>query len=161
MHIIVMGVSGVGKTAVGKGIATALSLRFDDADDFHPICNVEKMKSGQALEDADRWPWLEILNTHLKQTRGCVLACSALKQAYRQMLCDGVDDVKLVYLKADRNTLLSRMQTREHFMPASLLDSQLATWEEPQSTDQIPVITVDATLPLDDVIHQVLGALAR
>jgi carbohydrate kinase (thermoresistant glucokinase family) len=161
MHIIVMGVSGVGKTAVGQGIATALSLRFDDADDFHPLCNVEKMKAGQPLTDEDRWPWLELLNAHLTQSRGCVLACSALKQAYREVLCDGLEDVYLVYLKADRDTILKRMEQREHFMPTTLLDSQLATWEEPISTEKMPIITVDATLLLNDVINQALTALAR
>ncbi|HAI10400.1 MAG TPA: gluconate kinase [Phycisphaerales bacterium] len=160
MHIIVMGVSGVGKTAVGQQLARALHLRFDDADDFHPAMNVEKMQAGIPLTDKDRWPWLDILNHHLKQTAGCVLACSALKAAYRMRLCQGAEDVRLVYLKADRDTLIQRMQQREHFMPTSLLESQLQTWEDPTATEPWPVVTVDATLPLDEVVSQLVAALS-
>lgn len=161
MHIIVMGVSGVGKTVVGQQLAQTLQLRFDDADDFHPAVNIEKMKAGIPLTDEDRWPWLEILNHHLKQTGGCVLACSALKSIYRQKLYDGVADIHFVYLKADRQTLINRMQQREHFMPVSLLDSQLATWEEPQASDAVSIITVDATLPVNEVVTQAVAALSR
>lgn len=161
MRVIVMGVSGVGKTAVGQQLARALQLRFDDADDFHPAMNVEKMRAGIPLTDEDRWPWLDILNTHLKHTRGCVLACSALKCVYRQVLCDGVSDIHFVCLKADRDTIIKRMQQRQHFMPPSLLDSQFATWEEPTCDDDMSIITVDATQPLDDVVAQALAGLSR
>lgn len=154
-----MGVSGVGKTAVGQRLAQAMALDFIDADDFHPPANVQKMRSGVPLSDDDRWPWLDALNAHLKETTGCVLACSALKAVYRDRLCDGVADVQLVHLQADKQTILKRMQQREHFMPASLLDSQFATWEQPR--DDPRVIRVDAFLPLDEVVAQALALLSR
>lgn len=159
MNVILMGVSGVGKTAVGQRLADAMQLTFVDADDFHPVCNVQKMSQGIPLTDQDRWPWLDSLNIHLKnQHDGCVLACSALRAVYRDQLIDGLDDVRLVYLKADKQTLLKRMQQREHFMPESLLTSQLATWEEPHGSD---ILTVDATLPLEDVVAHAMAALSR
>ena len=154
-----MGVSGVGKTAVGQRLAEAMALPFADADGFHPQANVQKMSQGIPLTDADRWPWLDALNLHLKnQPTGCVLACSALRAVYRDKLTNGLDDVRLVYLKADRQTILKRMQQREHFMPESLLASQLATWEEPQGSD---IITIDATLSLDDVVAYAMAALSK
>ncbi|MBL4701876.1 MAG: gluconokinase [Phycisphaeraceae bacterium] len=159
MYVIFMGVSGVGKTAVGQRVADALSIVFADADDYHPQGNVQKMRAGLPLTDSDRWPWLKSLNTYLQQQdHGCILACSALKSIYRDRLVAGLDDVRWVYLKTDRDTLLKRMQQREHFMPASLLDSQLSTLIPPTG-DQ--VITVDATLLLDQVVAEVLDALSR
>lgn len=159
MHVILMGVSGVGKTTVGQRLADALSLTFADADDFHPHNNVEKMRSGIPLTDEDRRPWLDTLNSYLRRQRaGCVMACSALKEPYRQRLCDNLSNIRMVYLKVDRDTLVKRMEQRNHFMPVSLLDSQLATWQEPTDAS---VITIDATQPLNDVVDQLLALLSR
>ena len=159
MRVILIGVSGVGKTAVGHRVADALSITFADADDYHSQGNVQKMRAGLPLTDSDRWPWLDRLNTFLKQQdHGCILACSALKSVYRDRLVAGLEGVRWVYLKADRDTLLKRMQQREHFMPASLLDSQLSILNPP-TDDQ--VLTVDATFSLDQVVVDVLDALSK
>jgi gluconokinase len=159
MHVILMGVSGVGKTAVGQRLSAAMGLAFADADDFHPQNNVEKMRAGIALTDEDRRPWLDTLNSYLRRQRaGCVMACSALKEQYRQRICGNLSNIHLVYLKADRDTIAQRMKQRQHFMPPSLLDSQLATWEEPTDAK---VLIVDATQPLDVVVAQTLALLSR
>jgi gluconokinase len=136
MVIILMGVAGSGKTTVGRELAGELGWKFYDADDFHPRANVEKMSRGVPLGDADRAPWLERLRELIESCPGggedAVLACSALKENYRRTLV--VDDgVKLVYLKGDRELLLGRLSERHgHFMKPEMLDSQLATLEEPQ-----------------------------
>lgn len=134
MVIVVMGVSGVGKTHIGKLVAHELQLPFYDADDFHPEANVRKMAGGEPLTDEDRWPWLEILATRISEwneTGGAVLACSALREIYRQSLIAKSEDVSFVMLKADREKILERMSDRsDHYMPPSLLDSQIDTLEE-------------------------------
>ncbi|TVR28953.1 MAG: gluconokinase, partial [Balneolaceae bacterium] len=137
MIIILMGVSGCGKTTVGKRLADKLDLPFYDADDFHPIKNVEKMKSGEPLTDADRHPWLATLAWEIEkwnQGDGAVLACSALKKSYRDILNPGTSDqVQFVYLKGSEEVILNRMQQREgHYMPAELLRSQFEALEEPE-----------------------------
>lgn len=132
--VVITGVSSSGKTTVAKALATRLSARFLDADDFHPPANVAKMAKGMPLDDADRWPWLDRLNAALRQAaaRGgsLVLACSALKVAYRERLAAGVAGLQLVLLTGSRQLLAQRAAARKHrYMPASLLDSQLATLE--------------------------------
>ncbi|SFU18299.1 gluconate kinase, SKI family [Algoriphagus locisalis] len=134
MLIIVTGVSGTGKTTIGSGLASAFDLPFFDADNFHPKENIEKMSQGFPLNDEDRMPWLQaladILDEHEK-TGGAVLACSALKEAYREML-QVRDDVRWIHLKGDRELIWRRMLARKnHYMKATMLDSQFATWEEP------------------------------
>lgn len=134
MRIIIAGVSSSGKTTVAQALSSQLGARFMDADDFHPPANVEKMAKGEPLVDEDRWPWLDRLNTELRTAaaRGetVVLACSALKVAYRERLTEGVDAVQLVLLSGSRELLASRAAARSHrYMPPSLLDSQLATLE--------------------------------
>lgn len=135
MVILVMGAAGAGKTTVGRRLADELGWEFYDADDFHPRANVEKMARGLPLDDEDRGPWLESLRGVLREVLGrggsAVLACSALKERYRERLL--LDErVRLVYLKAERGLLLRRLAARRgHFMRAEMLDSQLAALEEP------------------------------
>jgi len=159
MIVIVMGVSGSGKTTLGERLAARLGCAFVDADDHHPAENVAKMAAGVALEDADRWPWLDRLNQllHADSERGAsvVLACSALKQAYRARLCAGIDDCRLVYLKGSIEQIRARLAERQHrYMPASLLESQFAALEAPQDA-----ITVEVAEPLGHGVQQVLSAL--
>jgi gluconokinase len=134
--IVLMGVSGSGKTTVGKLLAQALGAEFAEGDAYHPPQNVEKMRRGIPLEDADRWPWLERLNVEIDRWlaagKTVVLACSALKQSYRDVLANGRPGVRFVHLEGDKELLRRRLNRRQgHYMPASLLDSQLAALEPP------------------------------
>jgi len=160
MIVVVMGVSGSGKTTLGERLAARLGCAFVDADDHHPAENVAKMAAGVPLEDADRWPWLDRLNQLLRadSERGAslVLACSALKQAYRARLCAGIDDCRLVYLKGSIEQIRARLAERQHrYMPASLLDSQFAALEPPEVA-----ITVGVEGSAEDCVATVLGALS-
>jgi len=132
---IIMGVSGSGKTTIGKALAKALDMPFYDADDFHPPDNVDKMQAGQPLTDADRRPWLEDLAKQIQhwcEKRGGVLACSALKESYRQLLMSSGVPVQWIYLKGELELIQQRMHARDdHFMPTTLLQSQFDTLEEP------------------------------
>ena len=132
---IVIGVSGVGKTTIGKLLADELGKTFFDADDFHPAANIQKMKNGNPLNDEDRMPWLQNLNQKLKETslqNGCTLACSALKDIYRSEIMKGLaSKVHWVVLNGSMELIQKRMEERNHFMPVSLLQSQFDTWEEP------------------------------
>jgi len=135
MIFIILGVTGSGKTTVGSLLAQRLQLPFVDADDYHPPANIEKMKSGIPLEDEDRHPWLERLNRILvaHHESGLVLACSALKEKYRQQLHEGLPaEPHWYYLEADAATLQKRLAARrDHFMPPALLTSQLESFEQP------------------------------
>jgi carbohydrate kinase (thermoresistant glucokinase family) len=128
-----MGVSGSGKTTLAKAIAAEYKGVFIEGDDFHPTVNIEKMKSGQPLTDEDRIPWLRLLNEKVREDLGetIVLACSALKQSYRNLIATNIPSNALVWiqLNCDRDTLTDRMKNRSHFMPLSLLQSQLDTLE--------------------------------
>jgi gluconokinase len=142
MILVVMGVSGSGKTTVGKLLAEALGAEFVEGDTYHPPANVEKMRRGVPLDDADRRPWLEALSKQidgwLAAETTVVLACSALKQRYRDVLAQGRPGVRFVYLKGEEALLRARLERRRgHYMPASLLASQIAALEEP--TDAITV----------------------
>lgn len=134
MLIIVTGVSGTGKTTIGSGIADHFKLPFFDADHFHPEKNIAKMSQGIPLDDQDRMPWLNALANQLKEsekTGGAVLACSALKESYRQILKVN-DEVQWIHLEGNRELIWERMLARKnHYMKAGMLDSQIATWEEP------------------------------
>ena len=137
MIIILMGVSGSGKTTIGAQLAQALGWPFYDGDQFHPPANIAKMQRGMPLTDADRWPWLHALRAHIEtciqQGGSAVLACSALKQAYREYLVIDETEVKLVYLKGDYDRIHERLAQRHgHFMPPGLLASQFAALEEPE-----------------------------
>ena len=135
---IVMGVSGCGKSSVAKAFAEQSGGKFLDGDDFHPQCNVEKMSKGIPLEDADRWDWLDVLNDlmlrHEKQGEGPLfLACSALKQSYRDRLRENVKTLNFLFLNGSFELIHERMQARkDHFMPAGLLESQFEALEVPE-----------------------------
>ena len=137
MIIILMGVSGSGKTTIGARLAQALGWPFYDGDQFHPPANIAKMQQGIPLTDADRWPWLHALRAHIEtcihQGVSAVLACSALRQAYREHLSIDEAEVRLVYLKGNYDLIRKRLaQRRGHFMPPELLASQFAALEEPE-----------------------------
>lgn len=135
MIIIITGVSGTGKTTIGSGLADLLNLPFFDADNFHPKENIEKMSKGLPLDDDDRMPWLQALAELLIESGkngGAVLACSALKESYRELL-KIEEGVQWIHLKGSRDLIWRRMQARKnHYMKAGMLDSQFATWEEPR-----------------------------
>jgi len=155
MIVLVMGVAGVGKTTIGEALAQALGARFIDADDYHPPENVAKMKAGIPLQDADRWPWLQRLNQALREETNAVLACSALKEAYRRRLGEGVPHFKIVFLHGAPELIRERMKTRQHrYMPAALLDSQLATLEPPADA-----IVIDVAAPLAESVAAIVKRL--
>jgi gluconokinase len=153
-----MGVSGAGKTTVGKLLALQLGWEFADADDYHSAANIEKMRNGIPLTDSDRAPWLESLRAliagWIASGGNGVLACSALKKEYRGRLVVG-REVKVVYLKADRVLLRERLRGRHgHYMKEQLLDSQIATLEEPEGA-----FVVNAAGPVEDIVRLILGHL--
>ena len=146
--VVVMGVSGAGKSTVGGRIADALGLPFADADEFHPAANIAKMSSGQPLTDEDRWPWLAAIGAHLAahRGRGCVVTCSALKRAYRDALRQAAPDLRLVYLTGDPALVAARQAARQgHFMPPSLVASQFATLEAPAPEEGAIILDVAET----------------
>ncbi len=149
---IIMGVSGCGKTTIGKLWANELRIPFYDADDFHPSENIEKMTSGQALNDDDRFPWLEQLGAliiMISRNKGGVLACSALNELYRNYLRPGGHPVHFVYLKAEKELIRERLAKRTgHFMPDVLIDSQFEVLEAPKTG-----ITIDASLPAEEILE--------
>jgi carbohydrate kinase (thermoresistant glucokinase family) len=158
-----MGVSGSGKTTLGRALARALGAEFLEGDRFHPESNVAKMSRGEPLGDADRWPWLDRLAEELvrarKEGRSAVLACSALKRAYRDRLRKGAPELRLLFLKADKALIGERLRARtQHFMPPGLLDSQFASLEEP-GPDESPVV-LDVSPPLETLMAR-LPDLAR
>ena len=146
--VVVMGVSGAGKSTVGGRIADALGLPFADADEFHPAANIAKMSSGQPLTDADRWPWLAAIGAHLAahRGRGCVVTCSALKRGYRDALRQAAPDLRLVFLTGDPALVAARQAARQgHFMPPSLVASQFATLEAPAPEEGAIILDVAET----------------
>jgi gluconokinase len=149
--IVVMGVSGAGKSTVGKLIAARLGCPFRDADSFHPKANIEKMSRGAPLTDADRWPWLRAIadgiGEHRKAGTVGVVTCSALKRAYRDIVTAGKpSDVRLVYLKGDFALIEARLRARKgHFMPTALLKSQFDALEAPTADENAIVVSIDAT----------------
>jgi len=157
-----MGVSGSGKSTVAALLAAALGCQFQEGDDLHPRENVEKMRGGTPLTDADRMPWLHKIAEEIDgwRARGeCgVLTCSALKRSYRDIIIGDRHDVALVYMKGSRELIHERMVARhEHFMPVALLDSQFATLEEP-TPDEHPII-VDIRGKPADIAHEIVRQL--
>jgi gluconokinase len=143
---VVMGVSGAGKSTLGEALARTLGWRFIDADDHHPAANVAKMAAGTPLDDEDRWPWLDRLNALIRTEDNAVLACSALKERYRQRLARGIEGVVWVHLEGDPDLIRSRLENRRHrYMPASLLESQFAALEPPENAISVDVSADVAT----------------
>lgn len=160
--LVVMGVSGCGKSTIGTQIAIQLHWEFEDGDWFHPASNIEKMHSGHPLTDDDRWPWLNAIADFVDATRRAgnhaVIACSALKRSYRAVIVGNRPDVRLVYLKGDIDLIARRVAARhEHFMPLELLQSQFAALEEP-GPDENPIV-VSVEPPPRAIVAQVLAAL--
>ena len=158
--VVVMGVCGSGKTSVGEQLGARLGVPFRDADEFHPPANIAKMSSGVPLDDNDRWPWLDAIGAAIRDTTGgVVIACSALKRVYRERIKMAAGrPVTFVYLEGSRAILAARLGGRRgHFMPPSLLDSQLAILEPPGPDEG--AITVSVELPLDGVVEAVLTEL--
>jgi gluconokinase len=158
---ILMGVSGSGKTTVGKALAGHLGWDFYDADDFHPPANIAKMAKGIPLDDADRAPWLAALHamiaSDLKAGRPGVLACSALKERYRRQLLEGSEGVQIVYLEGSYALIWSRMKKRTgHYMRAQMLQSQFSDLEEPSNA-----LTVDISMPVDEIVKEILSRSHR
>jgi gluconokinase len=159
MIIVVMGVSGSGKTTIGKLLADSLSWEFSDADAFHSPENVEKMRRGIPLSEADRMPWLQDLQTAIKhwlqENKSVVLACSALKDSYRQFLVFDSQHIKLVYLKGSYELIQRRLQKRSnHYMSEKLLSSQFSTLEEP-----LDAISMDIAQPSQIIVQNIRTAL--
>lgn len=159
--IVVMGVSGSGKTTVGQRLAQRLGLSFEDADDLHPAANVAKMAAGHPLTDDDRRPWLASVGAELASAEhGLVMACSALKRRYRQVILDAAPAVRFVELEGSRALLESRMTHRRgHFMPASLLDSQLAALESLAADEPGVIVRLDGGGDPDELASTAIAAL--
>jgi gluconokinase len=161
MIVLVMGVAGVGKTTIGMALAEELGWRFLDADDFHPPQNVAKMAAGVPLDDEDRRPWLAKINAALLELQrarlSAVLACSALKESYRQQLASGVKGLEVVYLYGTFDLIEGRMNGRKHrFMPAALLKSQFAALEPPPQA-----IEVDVSARIESSVSKIKKQLQR
>ena len=146
--LIVMGVSSSGKSSIGKALAERLGWGFADGDDFHPKANVEKQRAGQPLTDEDRWPWLQSIADEIDRVTAeggkLVVACSALKRVYRELLVHGRHDIRIVYLDGSKELIAKRMAARKnHFMPPSLLDSQFKTLEVPGTDERVIRVSID------------------
>jgi gluconokinase len=160
--LVVMGVSGSGKTTVASKLAERLHWTFEDGDKFHPKSNVEKMSAGHPLTDEDRWPWLNAIADEIERVcraRGhVVMACSALKRAYRDVLLRGRDDVRIVFLNGTQQLIADRLALRkDHFMPPGLLDSQFRTLEPPALDENALDVSIDA--PVDAIVDDIVGKL--
>jgi gluconokinase len=157
--LVVMGVSGSGKTTVGTALAKAIGVDYAEADEFNPAANIAKMTSGIPLADEDRWPWVHAIADWIRshERTGGVVTSSALKRSYRDVLRGG-GDTRFLHLTGDRELIVERMKTRKgHFMPVSLLDSQLADLE-PLDADESG-ITVDIAHPPEEIVKTALDAL--
>ena len=157
MIVTIFGVSGAGKTTVGKLLARELGWRFIEADDFHPAANIEKMRSGHPLTDGDRWPWLDCLRKQIEQLlsagENAVLACSALKRAYRDRLRVSLE-VKFVFLRGDYALVEKRLRSRRgHFMDANLLQSQFDDLEEPHPDEN--VLTIELGRTPEEIVERI------
>jgi gluconokinase len=158
--LVVMGVSGCGKSTVGAAIAQRFGVPFADADDFHPSANIAKMEAGQPLTDEDRAPWLELVAQWLGgRPDGCVMSCSALRRTYRDTLRQYAPEARFLHLDGTREVIGRRQAARlGHFMPASLIDSQFATLERLEPDEAGYVIDVDQSV--DDIVQEYADASA-
>jgi gluconokinase len=159
--IIVMGVSGSGKSTIADKLAERLSWSFEDGDRFHPASNVAKMSAGHPLTDEDRWPWLQAIADEIdrvcKAGERAVIACSALKRAYRDVLVHGRSDVRIVFLDGSEPLIADRLARRKgHFMPPGLLASQFKTLEPPDRSENPVTVSIDASVAavVDDIVRQ-------
>jgi gluconokinase len=162
--LIVMGVSGSGKSTIAAALAERLRWSFEDGDRFHPASNVAKMSAGQPLTDEDRWPWLGAIADEIDRVcragNRVVIACSALKRSYRQALSRGRSDVRFVFLDGRQNLIAERMAHRKgHFMPPGLLDSQFKTLEPPQADEKPISVSIDA--PVETIVENIVHQLGR
>ena len=160
--LVIMGVSGSGKSPIGETLGQRLGWPYADGDSFHPPANVAKMKSGQPLTDEDRWPWLKAIAAEIERRRQLgehiIIACSALKKAYRDILVHGRDDIRMVYLNGSQDLVADRIGHRKgHFMPPGLLDSQFATLEPPSADERPIVVSIDASVDL--IVEHILQQL--
>ena len=160
--VVLAGVAGSGKTTVGALLAERLGWDYAEADAFHPPANIDKMRSGRPLTDADRLPWLRTIATwiddRLATGRPGVVSCSALKRRYRDLLLDGRPGVRMVFMDGDRDAIAARMRGREgHFLTVGLLDTQFADLEPPAPDENVLVLPADA--PLDTTLTHVLSSL--
>lgn len=151
LRIVIMGVSGCGKSSVGEGLAERLGIPYRDGDDLHPPANVEKMRAGIPLTDADRWPWLDRVAATLRDGAPVIVGCSALRRAYRDRLRAGAGGpLRFIHLTGDRDLIAGRMSGRTgHYMPPSLLDSQFAALDPPGPDE---ALTIDIDQPLSAII---------
>jgi gluconokinase len=157
--LVVMGVSGSGKSTIAEALAKRIGWRCEDGDKFHPAANVAKMSAGHPLTDEDRWPWLKAIADEIDRLCGkeqpAVFACSALKRAYREVLVHGRDDVRIVFLDGSQQLIAGRLAARKgHFMPPGLLDSQFRTLERPTPDEGAVAVSIDDTVEaiVDDII---------
>ena len=153
-----MGVSGSGKSTIAGALAERLGWAFEDGDKFHPASNVAKMRAGHPLTDEDRWPWLEAIADEIERVCKAggriVIACSALKRAYREVLLRGRDDVRFVFLDGSQSLIADRLARRKgHFMPPGLLDSQFRTLEPPQADERPIIVSIDA--PVETIVDNI------
>ena len=160
--LIVMGVSGSGKSTIAEALAKQLSWTCEDGDKFHPASNVAKMSAGHPLTDEDRWPWLRAIADEIGrvcETGGhVVIACSALKRAYREVLLRGRGDVRFVFLDGSQALIADRLAKRKgHFMPAGLLDSQFKTLEPPQADEHSITVSIDASV--ETIVNNIVAQL--
>jgi gluconokinase len=156
-----MGVSGSGKSTIAERLAARLGWRFEDGDGFHPPANVAKMSAGQPLTDEDRWPWLQSIADEIDRLSAAgqraVVACSALKRAYRNILVHGRDDIRIVFLNGTQDLIADRLAARKgHFMPPGLLASQFRTLQPPQPDERPITVSIDAPVEaiVDDIVRQ-------
>ena len=159
--LVVMGVSGSGKSTIADRLAARLGWRYEDGDKYHPPANVAKMSAGHPLSDEDRWPWLQAIADEIDRLSAtgerAVIACSALKRAYRDILVHGRDDVRIVFLDGTQDLIAARLAARKgHFMPPGLLASQFKTLERPGTNERPIIVSIDAPVEriVDDIVTQ-------
>jgi gluconokinase len=159
--LVVMGVSGSGKSTIADKLAERLGWRYEDGDRFHPASNVAKMKAGHPLTDEDRWPWLQAIADEIdrlcKAGKRATIACSALRRSYRDILVHGRNDVRIVFLNGTQELIASRLAARHgHFMPPGLLSSQFRTLEPPAASERPITVSIDASVEtiVDDIVNQ-------
>ena len=162
--LIVMGVSGSGKTTIGERLAARISWRYEDADTFHPASNVAKMSAGQPLTDEDRWPWLRAIADEIdrasKAGERVVIGCSALRRVYRDVLAHRRDDIRFVYLEGTQTLIADRLgQRKGHFMPPGLLTSQFQTLEPPTPDERAVTVSIDAEVAV--IVDRIISQLSQ